>query len=175
MYVRQPSQNPPRVKIPDNYGGSAFSSNTYSDMPPPVRQNVAKGPSPSRDSDYPRAELPAKSSPYVSELRGARSDGPIEDIYIDRDQYDLPMPDTNISDTLDAPAQDKKESHDNASIFSALIPKGFSSNNFPFGHGIGSEELLILGIMLLIYLSGADKGEVDGEFIALLGLLLFAG
>ncbi len=61
------------------------------------------------------------------------------------------------------------------SIFSSLLPKGALSSHFPFGHGIGSEELLILAVMLMVFLSGNESGEVDSEFILLLGLLLFAG
>jgi hypothetical protein len=40
---------------------------------------------------------------------------------------------------------------------------------------LGSEELLILAIMLLIFLSGNERGEVDNEALLLLGFLLFAG
>ena len=61
------------------------------------------------------------------------------------------------------------------SIFSSLLPRGNLSSHFPFGHGIGSEELLILAVMLMVFLSGNECGEVDSEFLLLLGLLLFAG
>lgn len=62
-----------------------------------------------------------------------------------------------------------------SSIFSSLLPRSDLSKHFPFGHGIGSEELLILAVMLMVFLSGNEKGEVDSEFLLLLGLLLFAG
>ena len=59
------------------------------------------------------------------------------------------------------------------SLLSSLFPSKSLKNHFPFGHGIGSEELLILGIMSLIFFS--DDKEPDGELIMLLALLLFAG
>ena len=59
------------------------------------------------------------------------------------------------------------------SLLSSLFPSKSLKNHFPFGHGIGSEEILILGIMSLIFFS--DEKEPDGELIMLLALLLFAG
>ena len=61
----------------------------------------------------------------------------------------------------------------NDTLLSSLFPSKSLKNHFPFGHGIGSEEILILGIMSLIFFS--DDKEPDGELIMLLALLLFAG
>ena len=41
---------------------------------------------------------------------------------------------------------------------------------FPFSHGIGFEELLILGLILLL-----AQSETDGDMILWLALLLFCG
>ncbi len=49
------------------------------------------------------------------------------------------------------------------------------SDKFPFGHGIGSEELLILAVMLLILFSDGQEEERDPILPLMLGLLLFAG
>ena len=68
-------------------------------------------------------------------------------------------------------ATQKKAQSD--SLLSSLFPSKSLKNHFPFGHGIGSEEILILGIMSLIFFS--DDKEPDGELIMLLALLLFAG
>jgi hypothetical protein len=70
--------------------------------------------------------------------------------------------------------QPKSEDKSN-SIFSMLLPPGSNSSRFPFGHGIGAEELLILGMMLLAFSNGSESGEVDNELILLLALLLFSG
>ena len=64
---------------------------------------------------------------------------------------------------------------ESGSIFSSLLPSLSSSPRFPFGHGIGTEELFILGIMLLIYMSGEDDEPPDGELLLLLCILLFSG
>lgn len=69
----------------------------------------------------------------------------------------------------------KGSSHNGTSIFSSLVPSLSASSNFPFGHGIGSEELFILGIMLLIYMSGDEGNPIDSELLLLLCILLFSG
>lgn len=53
----------------------------------------------------------------------------------------------------------------------------FSSTSFPFGHGLGGEELLLLGLILLLLHENAgneDRGDLD-QTVLLLGLLLFLG
>lgn len=71
--------------------------------------------------------------------------------------------------------QNKGRNHHSSSIFSSLLPSLSSSSNFPFGHGIGAEELFILGVMLLIYMSGDDGAPMDSELLLLLCILLFSG
>ncbi len=65
--------------------------------------------------------------------------------------------------------------HNSKSLFSSLLPNLSSSSKFPFGHGIGSEELFILGIMLLIYTAGDTDQPMDSELLLLLCILLFSG
>ena len=184
MYVRQPNtnaQSTSRVKIPDNYGGNAFSSSYFGDMPPPVRQ-VAPPKNDGINKTVPPLDATPKSSPLAEKLRNP-SNADVEDVS-DRVFFDayqksgdgaLHAQSDQQQSTGDQAAKPHDQSSHTPSLLSALIPKGSISGNFPFGHGIGSEELLILGIMLLVYLSGSDRGEIDGEFIVLLGLLLFAG
>ncbi len=54
----------------------------------------------------------------------------------------------------------------------------FDLSHFPFGHGLGAEEWLILGlILLLLHEAGGnqqDRGDLD-ETVILLGLLLLGG
>ena len=48
--------------------------------------------------------------------------------------------------------------------------------HFPFGHGLGYEELLILGLILCLLREGGDHGEDDlSVTVLLLGALLFLG
>lgn len=56
-------------------------------------------------------------------------------------------------------------------------PSLFSLSSFPFGHGLGGEELLLLGlILLLLHENGGneDRGDLD-QTVILLGLLLLLG
>lgn len=156
MYVRAPNTEKNQVKIPENYGGSAFGSSAYyNDMPPPVRQAPPRSDAPLQRSDIPPEPI---RQPSVSDT-----------------QANKPYP-TNNELPQEPYTDPKPEDKPTGSIFSSLIPSSkFMSNHFPFGHGIGGEELLILGMMLLVYLSGSECGETDHEFILLLGLLLFAG
>lgn len=47
---------------------------------------------------------------------------------------------------------------------------GKMGNAFPFSHGLGFDELLILGLMMLL-----AQNERDPDLLILLGLLLFCG
>lgn len=150
MYVRPPSSEKGAVKLPENYSGNAFSRQPiYTQMPPPARAQPTR-------AEAPRYERPT--------------------------ELDIPPreKEENIASQSLAPLDRQESTSDKApntapSIFSSLLPRGILSTHFPFGHGIGSEELLILAVMLLVFLSGNETGETDSEFILLLGLLLFAG
>ncbi len=160
MYVRPPSDIRSELKVPENYSGNAFrgQERTYGEMPPPLRTNAPKYEA--KHSDIP-----------------PRSDIPLDEI---RQDFVAPPFYTASEDIYEADESQKNDtvpvaSSMGTSIFSSLLPKGGLGSHFPFGHGIGSEELLILAVMLMVFLSGNESGEVDSEFILLLGLLLFAG
>ena len=151
MYVRPPSSRSNSVKIPENYSGNAFSRQPiYSEMPPPTRTQAA------------RQEISQAEKPINLDI-------PPEET---SDNFTLPTY-NDLENTTAEPTE--KTTAPTSSIFSSLLPRGALSTHFPFGHGIGSEELLILAVMLLVFLSGNETGEMDSEFILLLGLLLFAG
>ena len=151
MYVRQPDPNRQRVKIPENYSGHAFRDGSpYNDMPPPTRIDLPPTerslPS-ATDSFSPDAPTDPRETTFEKE---------------DDNHYD--------SESVSAPTNAKP------SIFSSLLPTNFASaSHFPFGHGIGSEEILILAMMLLVFLSDKNGDTPDHELLLLLGLLLFAG
>lgn len=153
MYVRPSSPRTGSVKLPENYSGNAFPrQSVYSEMPPPARAQTTH-----QDN--------------IKHERPANLDIPPEDI---REEFAPPT----YHEIEDEPTRDHvvpRQPNSQSSIFSSLLPKGTLSTHFPFGHGIGSEELLILAVMLLVFLSGSESGETDSEFILLLGLLLFAG
>ena len=149
MYTRTQVPGRGRVTVPENYSGNAFTQRTLAnEMPPPIYTHPSQRETPAND-------LPP--SP------------PAEEEY-------------SPSYTLFEEEREKTERAEKPitrgvgeSIFSSLLPKGDQSAHFPFGHGIGSEEILILSLMLMVFLSGNENGETDSELLLLLGLLLFAG
>jgi len=167
MYVRVPNSNRQKIKIPENYSGNAFSqAPRLNDMPPPVRQAP------------PRYDLPPADVDEITEAE-PYTDGEIEKNEIRSEKEDIReqdhTSDKRSEEKLLLPVSAVKEK-EKSSIFSSLLPPGINfSSHFPFGHGIGSEEIIILAVMLLVYLSGADDGDCDHELILLLGLLLLAG
>ena len=50
----------------------------------------------------------------------------------------------------------------------------FDGTHFPFGHGLGYEELLLLGLMVLLIKEGDGEGDTY-ETLLLLGVLLLCG
>ncbi len=165
------------IQIPQNYSGVAFSpdgTRTSPAPPEPYRHEAEAAkrpytsptpppsfspPGPLGYSDYPQHEQ-AEMNPSHED------DAPIERPDESLDAYGI---DTEKSAPASAfPMQIKQNQ---GSLFASMLGDGIFKNNFPFGHGLGSEELLILGVMLAIYASG----EADGELMLLLGILLFAG
>ena len=159
MYVRRSEQTRQGIKIPENYSGHAFREPPiYSDMPPPTRLDVP--PAERRES------IPPLPKEGIEEI-ATTSARPPEPITAER-PVSIPEP---LPTTEKSPPEDQKQS-----LFSSLFPPGIASSaHFPFGHGLGGEELLIMAMMLLVLLSGKDGGESDHELLLLLGLLLFAG
>lgn len=151
MYVRPSNTGARSIKLPENYSGNAFSNHSpYSDMPPPTR------------AAQPRGDIPFEPS-LRQVTEPARQEQTVETFA--EEKY--------AESAFDADST--PESAPASSIFSSLLPRSDLSKHFPFGHGIGSEEILILSVMLMVFLSGNECGEVDSEFLLLLGLLLFAG
>ena len=160
MYVRPPNNTTERLKVPENYRGNAFgSSGEYTDMPSPIR--------------LPRAEydLPPEEYREQAPIRASDPHSTKDTPFSQRDNNDLIAEKSIITHTSDA-APDAQTA---ASALSALLHQTSSHAHFPFGHGIGTEELLILGMMLLVFTHGGESGEYDNTLILLLALLLFSG
>ena len=170
MYVRPQGD---RVKVPENYSGHAFRDQSpYGDMPPPA--HISQPPTQKRE----RPDIHSQSAPHISasplydtrqwnhgeeKINDATPEAETATV-VEKDKFER----ENVPE--DAPRSESESK--SASIFSSLLPAVTSaSGHFPFGHGIGSEELLILAIMLLVFLSE----ESDQELLLLLGFLLFAG
>jgi hypothetical protein len=150
MYARPPDQSRNRIKIPENYSGHTFREpSPYSDMPPPLRIDTPQNRTPTAEGV---AEHPLNVT-EESETLHTESEEPLR----------------SENEAISTSASPQRP------LFSSLLPPITSSEHFPFGHGIGSEEILILALMLTVYLSGNEDGNIDHELLLLLGLLLFSG
>jgi hypothetical protein len=158
------------MKIPDNYSGHAFSQKAeYQDMPPPIRQSVPK-------DNYVK-EPRFHSPPNAAERdQGGKFASHTEDFAENSEEYQA-YPSLFPNEIAPPPSQSEEGNEEiEQKPKSLLLPDSSgSAGRFPFGHGIGSEELIILAMMLLVYLSEEDGGKGDYEFLFILGLLLFAG
>ncbi len=165
MYVRPPTSARERVNIPENYSGHAFRDRSiYSDMPPPKHIDETQQTRKNESDAIPSSCLDQYHT---------------EKVQFELQSEEINTPDTEPTEAEDprhTTAPDSETSRHVSSIFSSLFPTlGKGSKHFPFGHGIGSEEILLLAVMMLVYLSGSRDGEGDDELLLLLGLLLFAG
>ena len=172
MYVRPPNSPNERIKIPENYRGNAFGlSGEYTDMPPPIKI-------PRLEHDLPPEEYQMKNAPMISGVKadsydGADTDEDILSVPTDLQDSEPPMPTTQKTNAFSLPHQSDESSQN--TIFSSLIPPKNNSTHFPFGHGIGAEELFLLGMMLLVFSHKGGSADDDNELIILLALLLFSG
>ncbi len=196
MYTRPPSREEPKIKIPENYGGSMFKSGPgFYPTHPQGKNPASERMSPDKNTmrsdrpenhridtnkaDYPSDPIsaedevssPEESSENTSDKMTFENTAEVSVNEPDRpDEISQP-----VLSTLPIPDNKCERCERKGSLFSSILPPGALKNNFPFGHGIGSEELLIMGIMLMVYLSGNNEKEPDGELILLLAMLLFAG
>lgn len=157
MYVRPPNNTTERLKVPENYRGNAFgASGEYTDMPSPVR--------------LPRTEydLPPEEYRESNQSRVPHDDNALNE---EKALSSPPIKKTNFPQT----SQIAQNSPTDNSMLSSLLHQTSNTAHFPFGHGIGGEELLILGIMLLVFTHGSESGEYDNTLILLLALILFSG
>ncbi len=170
MYVRPPSSAASKMKLPENYGGSTFShTQAYGDMPPPTHTH-------SSITDLPGSEYISQRPDYKTHLSEPMTPELISALRPNRSKsYGHELADTEDTHQVSSLPVQKKHLSQNSSLLSSLLPNIDIGDHFPFGHGLGGEELLILAVMFLVYLSEDENGKTDNEFLILLGLLLFAG
>lgn len=136
------------VYVPLNYAGTAIGS------PPPDGVSPATGgvalPTP---PEHPNEKAMAEAVP----LREA-------------DEPEEALPTKSVGETGAPPTADRPKGQ--GSLLSGLL----SGQHFPFGHGLGYEELLILGLILFLLREGdGSEGDDLSVTLLLLGALLFCG
>ena len=147
MYSRfsgQPSMPEKPIQIPEHYSGCAFS------------QGIKPSEPPKPEKQAPPAFLEvAKPTPPEKAESEEEPNTPI--------QWQI-KPNEDLAPVSSHPTAH----HQSASPFSNLF--GSLGSAFPFSHGLGFEELLILGLIIML-----SRNENESDIVLLLGLLLFCG
>jgi hypothetical protein len=154
---RQPDR--PRMQVPPNYSGHAIVDGEERPLgsPPEAVTDLPAADLPGGDPPTPRFD----DLPRVSDLGSIHHRPPPVTVPASFEETEPPPPAVAPAET---PAPPRK-------------PALFDLAHFPFGHGIGFEELLILGLILFFLHENADcedRGDLD-ETVILLGLLLLLG
>ncbi|MBE6601658.1 MAG: hypothetical protein E7637_04030 [Ruminococcaceae bacterium] len=140
MYSRYHTTPQKSVVLPKNYSGCAFS-------------DAGEAKKASVSSNAPRVEV-AKPTPEKT--------------------ADAPQSSQQIKSEppLAKEEEPKKEAHDAPVLQQAPVLRSpiDAKNGFPFGHGLGFEELLLLGLILLL-----SQTEENSDIALWLVLLLFCG
>lgn len=165
---RQPPRTP--MQVPSNYSGHAIVDGEERPLGVMPSDGGREAPLPARDTPTPRFD----GLPRVSDLSDASRR---------REHVSLPLPLPPMQDEPPEPDLDEGESQDDPPAEEAVAAGStpsrslFDAGRFPFGRGIGSDELLILGLILLLLREsgdGEDRGDLD-ETVILLGLILLLG
>ena len=163
MYSKYHTPDGQRVQIPENYSGCAFSErfrDPSASLAQPHRLDVAK-PTPPEPRDPP--PLQKKDVECNPPLQSPAEDTDSHTKASTKCAPPPPSPVAGISPVLLPSA----ELHHSPAFRGLFEKMGIS---FPFSHGIGFDELLILGLILLL-----SQNEADSDLILWLILLLFCG
>ena len=146
MYSRANNRSEHPIRIPEHYSGCAFSGSKSEKSPPkedhfpPRRYPEAAKPTPPK---VPREEIsPVQPSPSTTSQ-----------------SFSAPIP---------IPPPQKEKPPTAPQPFQGLL--GSIGSAFPFSHGLGFDELLIIGLILLL-----GHTSQDSDMILWLALLLFCG
>lgn len=177
---RQPPRQ--RLQVPPNYSGHAIVDGEERPLGSPPEESV-----PARLTDPLGSSEPTPrfdGLPRVSELGGVgdshrHQPRTLQASFESREADDRPLPSEGEDPS---PADDSQE---RVTLPAAVPPRdafdpprggSLFGGRFPFGHGLGLEELLLLGLILLLLheSDGEERGDLD-ETVLLLGLLLLLG
>lgn len=169
MYSRYDHRKNQPIRLPENYGGTAFKESTPGrplppkESPSPRQLEIGK---PTPPPDRPVSDMPPPPRPVIL---------PPKETVREEPQRALPTPipispkEENIQHKdSSAPPSEERPVSAFLQPFQGLF--GHMGNAFPFGHGIGFDELLIIGLIIL--LSHTDEGS---DVVLWLALLLFCG
>lgn len=157
LYSRYHNRSDEPLRVPENYSGYAFSGGRARQETPPRQIDIAKPTPAPQKPDLPPA-LPSAS--------------PGEDVPKTSVRAEAQKALSEASKDLDGHLHQKEENARQAqsvSLSEQILPR-IGGTSFPFGHGIGFDELLLLGLIVLLH--GSEQGS---DVILWLILLLFMG
>ncbi len=166
MYSRYDHREDRPIRLPENYSGTAFSDRPAPpktpprDAAPPHQLEIGK---PTPPPNRPIGNMPAPPRPVILP--------PKEEVREEPHITALPAPDLPVRDDDRAKAPPPPADRRPAAFpqpFQGLF--GHMGNAFPFGHGIGFDELLIIGLIILL-----SRTEQESDVVLWLALLLFCG
>lgn len=187
MYTRQSAINKEKIKVPENYGGSMFRSTPsfYETFATPAKTNETYDKIISNTNINDNKERTESENIKSNDSSFDEQDNDSLSVSKEYRTEDLSNNETFMSDKSDDEqnfssseyevTNTVNDNHKKNSLFSGILVPGMFEKHFPFGHGIGSEELLIMGIMLMVYMSYENTKESDGDLMLMLAMLLFAG
>ena len=157
MYSRYQSRPENELHLPKNYSGWAFAERKGAPQPTPHRIDVAL-PSPPPESTVPHSAPLGPMPPSAPSLPPSHEP--------------LPPPSTPSHEKFPCEkhthAEDTHKEHQQG-----IAPIGLPAalgKKFPFSHGIGSDELILLGLIFLL-----SQNEHETDLPLWLTLLLFSG
>jgi len=165
MYSRAKDRPKAPIRLPDHYSGWAFRD------PPP--------------NDTPEEPIPHRAPPDAIPLSPSTHNDSSDDTHLSVPTYeavphvpsarqDVPCDPTPSRDlpphALTPPCDVQKKSPAHSPSPSWMHSLGKIGSAFPFSHGLGFDELILLGLILLL-----SHNDHDPDVLLLLGLLLFCG
>ena len=179
MYSRYNNRSERPLRLPDNYGGTAFSDRPTTHEPPPPKVVEIAKPTPPPDRTSTAHGMPPPPRPVVL---------PPKDSAPRHEPMPLPIPvprheerrewdehheyrEHHDDHDRNSDRDDEKNDRPTAAFlqpFQGLF--GHMGNTFPFTHGLGFDELLLIGLIILL-----SRNEADSDVVLWLALLLFCG
>lgn len=171
MYSKYHSPSDRPIRVPEHYSGVAFSEKAQKPTEPtPQRQVEIASPTPPTERVERSVGMPPPPRPILLPPKEA----PFK--HAEQPTKAPPLPPPAAEYASAERNADKKELPTHNPIGNAAFLQPFRGlfgqmgSAFPFSHGLGFEELLLLGLIVL--LSSCEQGA---EIVLWLALLLFCG
>ena len=156
MYSRYDHRRDSTVRLPENYSGTAFLGNAISPAThEPTAQRIEIGKPSSRET-APRERLPITDPPQKTTWEAPKQKPPVKE--------------SGIEERIHPPSANAPSAPSHHPPMTPPTLGGLLDHAFPLAHGLGFEELLLIGLIILL-----AHGEQSSNVTTWLALLLFCG